>query len=141
MTILDLISKCQFQDVENKIKIHYNYENSEMIKMSRLYLDLSNMPIEKIINEEWYLCIAACRVEEDGTDYVVDVFDEDDADLCYDVSAYHKGEEMLYSIASSSHEVFLQYIIDEDTLKKYTPETILAHALWELTSYGYEDKK
>lgn len=140
MTILDLIKKCSCQDVENKIKNYYNYKNSEMKKMRRLYLNLSNMLIKNVIDEEWYLCIAACRVEEDGTDYVVDVFDEDDTDLCYDVSAYHNGEKMLYSIASSSHEKFLQYIIDEDTLKKYTPETILAHALWELTCYGYEDK-
>lgn len=62
--------------------------------MSRFYLDLSNMPIEKIINDERYICIAACRVEEDGTDY-----------------------------------------------KKNTPETILAHALWKLTAYGYKDKR
>lgn len=140
MTILDLIRKCSYQDVENKIKIHYNYKKSEMKKMRRLYLDLSNMPIRNILDEEWYLCIVAFRVEDED-DYAVDVFDEDDKDLYFDVSAYHKGEEMLYSIAASLHEEFLQYIIAENTLKKYTPETILAHALWELTAYGYEDKR
>lgn len=44
---------------------------------------------------------------------------------------------MLYFIASSPHEEFIQYIIDEDTLIKYIPESILAHALWELTCYGF----
>lgn len=31
--------------------------------------------------------------------------------------------------------------VEEDTLKKYTPESILAHMLWELTWYGYEDER
>lgn len=139
MTILDLIKKCPYQDVEKKLK--YHYDDVKTKKFCKLYLDLSNMTINNVIDEDWYLRIAACRVEDDGTDYVVNVFDENDKDLYFGVSVYQKGNEKLYSIASSPHEEFLQYIIDEDTLKKYTPESILAHALWELTWYGYEDER
>lgn len=139
MTILDLIKKCPYQDVEKKLR--YHYDDVKTKKFCKLYLDLSNMTIKNVIDEDWYLRIAACRVEDDGTDYVVNVFDENDKDLYFGVSVYQKGNEKLYSIVSSPHEEFLQYIIDEDTLKKYTPESILAHALWELTWYGYEDER
>lgn len=54
-------------------------------------------------NGKWYLRIAACRVEENGTDYVVIVFAENDKDLYFGVSVYQKENEMLYSIASSPH--------------------------------------
>ena len=141
MTILDLIKKCPFSDVEKKIKYHYDdYDEVKAEKFRKLYLDLSNMTIKNVIDGEWYLYIAAFRVEEDA-DYVVNVFDENDKELYFDVSVYQKGDDLLYSIASSPHEEFLQYIIAEDTLKKYTPESILAHALWELTWYGYEDER
>lgn len=141
MTILDLIKKCPYPDVEKKLKFHYDdYDEVKAEKFCKLYLDLSNMTIKNIIDGEWYLHIAAFRVEEDA-DYVVNVFDENDKELYFDVSVYQKGDDLLYSIASSPHEEFLQYIIAEDTLKKYTPESILAHALWELTWYGYEDER
>ena len=51
-----------------------------------------------------------------------------------------KNEEGLYSIASSSFEEYLQCSIKKSTLEKFLYESILAHTLWELTSYGFEDK-
>lgn len=140
MTILDLIRQCSCEDVEKELKAHYDYDDREMKKMRRLYSNLSSRSIENVIDEEWYLCISVRRMQDDGADPVVKQFDEGDEDIYFDVSSYHNGEYLLYSIASSSHEKFLQYIIDENTCKKYTPEAILAHALWELTAYSYEDK-
>lgn len=144
MTILDLIKKCPFSDVEKKLKYHYDdYDEVKAEKFRKLYMDLSNKTIKNIIDGEWYLCITARRIQDDenGIDPAVPEFDENDKELYFDVSAYQKGNDRLYSIVSSLHEDFLQFIIDEDTLKKYTPATLLAHALWELTWFGYEDER
>lgn len=126
---------------ECRKKLIYYYDKVKTGKFRKLYSNLRNMEIKNVIDGEWYLRIAACKVEENGTDYVIDVFDENDKDLYFGVSVYQKGDDMLYSIVLSPHEEFLQYLIDERTLKKYTPEAILAHALWELTWYGYEDER
>lgn len=144
MTILDLIRKCPFSDVEKKLKYHYDdYDEVKAEKFRKLYSDLSNKTIKNIIDGEWYLCITARIMQDDenGIDPAVQEFDENDKELYFDVSAYQKGDDLLYSIVSTLHEDFLQFIIDEDTLKKYTPATLLAHALWELTWFGYEDER
>lgn len=144
MTILDLIRKCPFSDVETKLKYHYDdYDEVKAEKFRKLYSDLSNKTIKNIIDGEWYLCITARIMQDDenGIDPAVQEFDENDKELYFDVSAYQKGDDRLYSIVSTLHEDFLQFIIDEDTLKKYTPATLLAHALWELTWFGYEDER
>ena len=107
MTILDLIKKCPYPEVEEKLKYHYDdYDEVKAEKFRKLYLDLSNKIIKNVINDEWYLHIAAFRVEEDA-DYVVNVFDENDKELYFDVSVYQKGDDLLYSIASSPHEAIL----------------------------------
>lgn len=80
-------------------------------------------------------------MQEDRKDPAVDVFDDSDKDIYFDVSGFEKETEVLYSISSLSYDEFLQYSIEENTLEKFAPESILAHALWEITSFGFEDKK
>lgn len=138
MTISNLLKLCSYKDVEKKLKLHYSDVDTE--KFSRLYLHLTEMAIKKPINKELYLCITVRRMQNDGKDSAVDEFDEGDKDIYFDVSGFEKGTEILYSISSLSYEEFLQYSIDKDTLEKFTPESILAHALWEITSYGFEDR-
>lgn len=131
MQMIDLIKMCPYQTVEKELESHYENYGREKRKMRRLYSKLSKMAIKNVIDEKCYVCVTAGR----------DEFDETDETIYYDVSAYEEGNEMLYSIASSPFEDFLQYLIDEDTLEKFAPESILAHALWELTAYSFKDKK
>lgn len=56
-----------------------------------------------------------------------------------DVSAYELSSKTIYSIASSPYADFLNYTIDEETLRRYSFPTILAHCFYEITSYGFED--
>lgn len=50
MTILHLIKKCPYPDVEKKLKYHYDdYDEVKAEKFRKLYLDLSNMTIKNII--------------------------------------------------------------------------------------------
>lgn len=138
MTVLNLFKQCSYQDVEKELKSHYSDVDTEEFR--RLYLYLSKMTIKNLSNKKLYLCITVRKMQDDGKDAVVDVFDKSDKDIYFDVSGFEKGMEALYSISSLSYEEFLQYSIDDHTLKKFAPESILAHALWEITSFGFEDK-
>jgi len=67
------------------------------------------------------------------------IFDENDSTIDFDVSAYELSSKTIYSIASSPYADFLNYTIDEETLRRYSFPTILAHCFYEITSYGFED--
>lgn len=138
MTISDLVNQCSYQDVERELSLYY--DNIDTESFQRLYWELRDKKIKHPINTEWHLYITARRMQDDGVDPVVDSFDENDKDIYFDVSIFKKGSDLLYSICSSSFEDFLQYVIDENVFEKFTSESILAHALWELTSYSFEDK-
>ena len=135
MTIADLIRTCDFDLVQKKITLHYGDKDIE--KFRKLYTQLkikcSSLQKENALT----IIIDAWRETEDDSVHVED-FHEDDATLYYDVSGFVEGEEMLYSIASSPYEDFLSYSIDKRTEEKFSPETILAHALYEVTAFGFE---
>lgn len=130
MRIIDLVQMCRYEDVEKELKAHYDDFTKEKRKFRKLWSKLSTMTIKNVIDEEWYLYVFAGR----------DEFDEEDEEIYYDAGAYQKGDEMLYSLGATPHEEFLQYLVDEKTLEKFAPESILAHALWELTAYSFEEK-
>jgi len=69
----------------------------------------------------------------------LEIFDENDSTIDFDVSAYELSSKTIYSIASSPYADFLNYTIDEETLRRYSFPTILAHCFYEITSYGFED--
>lgn len=137
MTVFNLLKMCSYQDIEKELMLHYSNVDTEEFR--KLYFWLNEMTIKRTINKKLYLCITVRKIQDDGTDPAVDVYDENDKDIYFDVSGYEKGNEILHSIVSLSYEEFLQYYIDKDTLEKFTPESILAHALWEITSFGFED--
>lgn len=133
MKILDMLRSCSYQDVEKELQLHYQDFDAE--EFGKLYRKLSQMTVKEPLEKEWYLGITVRRMTEDGTDPAVEVFDEKDKDIYFDVSGFEKDSEILYSVSALPYEELIQYSIDEDTLNKFTPEAILAHALWEITSY------
>lgn len=135
MTIADLIRTCDFDLVQKKITLHYGDKDIE--KFRKLYTELKLKCSSPQKAETLTIIIEAWRETEDDSVYVED-FHEDDATLYYDVSVFVEGEEMLYSIASSPYEDFLSYSIDKRTAEKFSPETIPAHALYEVTAFGFE---
>lgn len=134
MTIADLIRTCDFDLVQKKITLHYGDKDIE--KFRKLYIELKKCSSPQKA-ETLTIIIEAWRDTEEDSLHVED-FHEDDATLYYDVSGLVEGEKMLYSIASSPYEDFLSYSIDERTAEKFSPETILAHALYEVTAFGFE---
>lgn len=137
MKIMDLIRLCPYEDVEKKIVLYYG--DKELDECRKLYQNLKDMSIKNLLTKDSYIGITARQENGDGTDPAVDVFDENDPKIYFDVNGFETGVELLHSIASLSYEEFLQYGIEEDTLGKFTRESILAHSLWEITSYGFED--
>ncbi len=135
MTIADLIRTCDFDLVQKKITLHYGDKDIEKFRKLYTELKLKCSPLQKA--EALTIIIGAWRETEDDSVYVED-FHEDDATLYYDVSGFVEGGEMLYSIVSSPYEDFLSYSIDKRTAEKFSPETILAHALYEVTAFGFE---
>lgn len=134
--ISDLMQKCTFSDVEQKIRLHYGAR--ELDKYRRLYESLGAVAPE--IPEKTMLVQIYAFVEDEEEDVRAEEFDEDDNELMFDVSAYVPDEETVYSIASATYGEFLGLGVAPYVLRDYSPASILAHCLYELSAYGFEDR-
>lgn len=135
MIINDLLRLCNINDVLVKISLHYG--STELKKYEKLYNDLlSKKPIE--CEEKTFIHINA-YYEGDEEDTLLKIFDENDASMVFDVSAFVEDDNMIYSISSSSYAEFLGYSVDDETLNNYSKENILAHCLYEITAYTFDD--
>lgn len=132
--IKDLIDKYPYEKVEEKIKLHYDSRNLD--KFKKLYSDLQKLETDDV--RDFYICITAFRKTEDDPEPVED-FDENDNSLYFDVSGYNLTEPYAYSIIGTKFAEFLKCRIDNETLRKYSGENILAHCLWEITFFGFDD--
>lgn len=134
--IIDLILNTPYESVEEKIKLHYG--DRFLFEFRDLYHKLLNLKSGYENTENLRIHITAFS-EKDDEDIMMKEFDEDDASLYYDVSAYEGSDNTVYSIASSSYSDFIQYYVDSETVERFSAASILAHCLWEITSYGFED--
>ncbi|MBR6618361.1 MAG: hypothetical protein IKL00_10895 [Oscillospiraceae bacterium] len=132
----DLVQKCTFADVEQKIRIHYGAR--ELDKYRRLYEALGAATPE--ISEKTMFVQINAFMEDEEEDVRAEEFDEDDSELMFDVSAYNPDEETVYSIASATYGEFLGLGVAPYVLRDYSPASILAHCLYELSAYGFEDR-
>ena len=131
-----MIKICNFEEVEKKIILHYG--EYEIDKYKSLYYQLSNI-IPKI-NCKTTIHINAFLETEDDSIYI-NKYLEDDNSLNFDVIACNIDEpDVVYSIAADSFSDFLGYSIDNELFTQMSPATILAHCLYELTSYSFSDK-
>ena len=136
MCVFELIKRCRFEEVEKKIVLHYGED--EIDKYKSLYHLLSNI-IPKTDCKTTIYINAFLETEEDSI--YVNEFSEDDNSLNFDVIACNADEpDIVYSIAADRFSDFLGYSIDEDLFTQMSPATILAHCLYELTSYSFSDK-
>ena len=132
----DLVQKCTFADVEQKIRIHYGAR--ELDKYRKLFDSLSTA--EPKIPEKTMLVQINAYIEDEEEDVRAEEFDEDDNELMFDVSAYVPDEETVYSIASATYAEFLGLGVAPSVLRNFSPASILAHCLYELSCYGFEDR-
>jgi len=135
MLVSDLIRRCTFERIKEKIVLHYG--ENELEKYERLFNLLRKKSENEIEPDSLTIFIKAFRETDDDSIYVAD-FDENNPELNFDVCGFIDGEDVLYSIASADYDEFLRYKIDNKTLEKFTDENILAHCLYEVTAYGFE---
>lgn len=135
MKIYDLIKKCTFEQVAEKLMLHYNVK--DLNEYRKLYSRLEKTKPDS--SSDFYIYISAFKSGDMEDVYITD-FDENDTSLYYDVSGYYKGSEfMIYSAASSSFSEFTAFNVDDDTLSGYSYASIIAHCLYEITYYGFDD--
>ncbi len=134
--IADLVQRVSFSAVCEKLRLHYG--EKELPQYEELYFMLGPKAVSCAHNSNFTIYINAFRVGN-VDDELLDDFDENDPSLDFDVSAYVENDETVYSIAGHSYDEFLGCRVDRNTLKKFSPENILAHCLYEVTFYGFED--
>ena len=140
MTIKDLMDRTDIAAVLDVIRLHYQEDNlsRDLPRLKVLCQKLWSMAPGKALDGAVLFITPLLPGEEEDT--VPEVFDEEDPSHYFDVSLRVTGEELLFSIASSSHGEYLTYPVAEETLARFSPASILAHSLWELTSHSFEDR-
>lgn len=129
MTVQEILSKVDFDNVFMEYKKHYEEEHKG--KVMDIFQKLKEItPIPNDCN--MVLSIRAIKENELGDDVVIDSFDCDDKDVFFDVYGKADDYEGLYSIASSAYEDLLGYYVSEDTVTRFSFPQIAAHILWAL---------
>lgn len=131
----ELISKVNFEDVLTQIIKHYG--DKEIFEYRRLYEKLKEIAPNGNVNQS--KLIIKVFVETDEESFLTNDFDENDSKLNFDVSIKQEDEDILYSLPGFCYADFLGFTIDEKTLNRLSHTSILAHNLWEITAYSFED--
>ena len=135
MIIYDLLMTVPLNDVLEKVSYFYGNEHTKEI--GNLYTELKTLKPQKCSN---ILTIEINAFKEVNDKFIyVDNFDENDDNMIFDVSAYSTTDNEIYSIESADKTDFLSYIISSETQRKYSKASILAHCLWDITSFLYNE--
>ena len=135
MTIYDILKQTEFAEISERIQKFYG--SKDIDKYAELYNKLLSItPNHK--HKKFTVYISAFRITDSVEDEYVEHFDENDTSLYYDVRGNYDDEDQVYSISTCFYADFLQYSIDDTTLKNYSYSTILAHCFWEITAYGFD---
>ena len=127
MTFRELINGCSFKSVFNKIQSLY-YEDATKEKLEgasynyrKVYDLLARKPNND--NDDWKIYVT--EKEEDGEKYI---------DVCY----YNEIQDEIYAIDfvswSELIDLEIYLCVDMDDI------TTLAHILWEITFYGFNEE-
>ena len=129
VTVQEILSKVDFDNVFVEYKKHYEEDHKE--KVMDIFQKLKEIhPSPNGCN--MVLFIRAIQENESGDDVVTDDFDCDDKDVFFDVYGKADDYEGIYSIASSAYEDLLGYYVSEETLKRFNLEKIASHILWAM---------
>lgn len=135
MIIYDLVITVPLNDVLERVSHFYGSKYTNDI--SNLFVELQNLKPQKCKN---ILTIEINAFKEVNDQFIyVDNFDENDNNLIFDVVAHSAADTEIYSIESANKIDFLSYMISLETQRKYSKASILAHCLWDITSFSYNE--
>jgi hypothetical protein len=141
-TLKDLVSITPFDKVWGKIILHYSDRMEREIKDIQndfivLYEKLHNVELKDNLSN-MFIYINAFETDEDDEPVYQPSFDENNQNLYFDVSG-RDDEHIGYSLVGNNFNEWLSFYIDSDTLNSMSFESILAHCLWEMTFFGYDN--
>jgi hypothetical protein len=141
-TLKDLVSITPFDKVWGKIILHYSDRMEREIKEIQndfivLYEKLHNVELKDNLSN-MFIYINAFETDEDDEPVYQPSFDENNQNLYFDVSG-RDDEHIGYSLVGNNFNEWLSFYIDSDTLNSMSFESILAHCLWEMTFFGYDN--
>lgn len=131
-TLKDLVLLTPFDKVWEKIALHYPNRIEEDIRV--LYKKLHIIDL-KDNHSNVFIYI---NTFENDEPVFQSSFDENNKNLYFDVSG-RDDEHIGYSLVGSNFNEWLNFYIDSDTLNSMSVESILAHCLWEMTYFGYDN--
>lgn len=137
MNIRELLQTTKDREILDAIRLHYGDEDS--IQYKKLIDRLRRMKFKKS-KENLTVFIKVYKEIENEEIFLAEGVDQPDNELIFDVSAYD-GKDIVYSIASISFNDFLNLYVDSETMDRLPSSHILAHCLYEITSYSFEDKE
>ena len=140
-TLKDLLQATPFEAVFACLSLHYGKDHLPQYR--ELYQELlvtAPGPNENDLT----ISIRAFHPEDydleswgDPT-YLKD-FDEKDGSLCFEVSGRGDDFDGYCCLSGAGPEEYLAYFVDEETSKKFSAAAILAHVLWEMNWYNFEN--
>jgi hypothetical protein len=137
MKVYELLKKSSKSKILGLISYHYgNKEYEDFVKLIDV---LGNFELKPTEESDFTVYI---RISDMDTDDILELngkTNEYDSKIYYDVSALKNGSDEVYSISADGYNSFLQYEVEAKTLENLSYESIMAHLLYEITSYGFED--
>jgi hypothetical protein len=137
MKVYELLKKSSKSKILGLISYHYgNKEYEDFVKLLDV---LENFRLKPTEESDFTIFI---RISDLYSDELLELnrkTNEYDSKIYYDVSALKNGSGEVYSISATGYNSFLQSEVERETLENISYESIMAHLLYEITSYGFED--
>lgn len=125
MILKDVLSRVLWHNVWNELSYHYPDQIYAQEGYFRMYLHL--IETDPVL-QDMYLDIQ--YVEE-----------EDSEDNYHNVVGIEDGDDTKYALDFMPWNEWLGLKIKEDLLERYSEEAVIAHSLWEMSFYSFDEEE
>ena len=140
-TLKDLLHATPFEVVFLYLSQHYG--DDHRWQYQELYQELLELTPGVNVNNMTISIRAFYPDDDDWESWedpaYLEEFEEDEVGVCFEVSGRGTDFDGYCCLAGAGPEEYLAYYVDEATAKKFSPAAILAHVLWEMNWYNFEN--
>jgi hypothetical protein len=149
MKLFELIKNTEWDNVKECLVKEYPDQEDNLDAYERIFVDLKNRILE---DEDTKMLIEIYTIEEqDDGNWNQELIPNNEIDR-YKDCVYTRGvhgvstdetekDERYYTLSLENWNYWLNCVIDEQTEKDFKFEEIIAHCLWDMTFFGYDEKK